>query len=475
MKTLKYVASLGVSALALGACSAEPEGHESAQGVEQALVCPDVANTRVDRSLAIVDPAVLAKFSFQRTLNRIRTTANVGASTTSVGLYQQLMRTFGSTPSPGDCNDASIDPSGFGITCPRPDELSLATVNPLAANATVKFNPVAVMNRFDLTPSNGATCGEYRIVYAMNSTNPTISGRAFIIFEASLPNPNPASGLEGCLPVAQFWQGLTANADVNLRASKLEKFFFLGGAVPGFPAVVNAANYGLANAGATRLPGQVRTNFFVNFNEWHLREFKTRRTCTNASDPATCALTFQHVTVKENPANEVFGSGHALSADFATSFVNQTAQLAASDVDLIKMKIDNKFNEFESVSQRTDVLYSAPGVTSASLRTSIRQKLTSIGSSLTVNNILDRATTQTCAGCHLLSDNADLGGGLTWPSAAGFVHIDEQSNLSFALTSSFLPHRKQVLETFINNLCDGAAPAVAAGFTVGGSPEGAAN
>ncbi len=134
------------------------------------------------------------------------------------------------------------------------------------------------------------------------------------------------------------------------------------------------------------------------------------------------------------------------------------------------------FNEFESVSQQSAVLYSTPGVAVASVRNSIKQKLTSIGSTLTVNNVLDRATTQTCAGCHQVSNGAALGGGLTWPSSATFVHVDEQSNLSPALTTTFLPKRKSVLEAFINDRCDASTPAVLAeGTTVGGSPEGTAN
>jgi hypothetical protein len=82
-------------------------------------------------------------------------------------------------------------------------------------------------------------------------------------------------------------------------------------------------------------------------------------------------------------------------------------------------------------------------------RSATRTQLTQLGSTLTVDNILDRATTQTCGGCHQLSNNARLGGGLVWPPSRGFVHIDEQSALSAALTTTFIPHRLRVLEAFI--------------------------
>lgn len=466
--------------LSLCACSGADstlEGAENLGEAQQALACPDVSGTNTARSLAVVDATALAKFGFARTVNRIRTTANVAATETSVGVFQRWMKTFGASAAAGDCDDPSIDPNDYGLVCPRPNELLLSTVNPFAANAAVTFNPVAVMNRFDLAPANGANCGEYRIVYAMTSTSTSISGRAFIIFEAALPNPTPALGVDACLPVAQFWQALSQDASASSRAAKLEKFYYTGGAVPGFPAVVDAAHYGLAQQAATqRNAGQVRTNFFVNFAEWHLREFKLRRNCTTPSDVSTCALSFEHVTVKENPAEELFGGAHARSAAFLTNFLNQVPTLAAGGVNGIKMKMGANFNEFESISQQNAVQYSAPGVAVSSVRTEIKQKLTAIGSTLTVNNILDRATTQTCAGCHQVSNGAALGGGLTWPSSSTFVHVDEQSNLSPALTGTFLPKRRSVLEAFINDRCDGSTPAaIAEGSTVGGSAEGAAN
>jgi hypothetical protein len=445
--------------------------------VSQAAVCADVSGTDTARSLAIVDATALAKFGFARTMNRIRSTASVASTETNVGVYKRWMKTSGASEAAGDCDDAAIDPNDYGISCPRSNDLLLSTVNPFASTATVTFQPVAVMNRFDLAPTSGVTCGEYRIVYAMSSTDAAIAGRAFIIFEAALLNPTPEAGLDACLPVAQFWQGLSQDASATSRAAKLEKFFFTGGAVAGFPAAVNAAHYGLAQQTATqRNAGQVRTNFFLNSVEWNLREFKLRRTCTNAADTATCTLGFEHVTVKENPAEELFGGAHVRSSAFLTNFLNQVQTLASSNVDLIKMRTGADFNEFESLSQATAVRYSAAGVTSTATRDAIRQKLTSIGSTLTVNNILDRATTQTCAGCHQVSNNAALGGGLTWPGTNGFVHVDEQSGLSPALTTTFLPRRKTVLERFINDRCDGStAAALPPGLTVGGSVEGAAN
>ncbi len=445
--------------------------------VAQAVSCRDVSDTRTGQSLAVTDPEALLKFGFTRTINRILATANVASTETNVGVYQRWMRSFGASDALGDCNDPRMDPNGYGLGCPRSDELLLSTFNPMADSVSkVKWAPVAIMNRFDLAPANGATCGEYRIVYAMKSQSPTIGGRAFIIFEAALPNPTPSQGLAACLPVAQFWQGLSSDNSSTSRAAKLEKFYFTGGAVPGFKPIVSAAHYGLTESGSTiRNAGQIRTNFFVNNTEWHLREYKLRRACTAPDTVSTCKLEFVHGTVRQNPAEELFTGTHPRSEAFLADFLNQVPRLAAGDINSIGMITGNNFNEFESVSQANNVQYSLSGVASSPVRVAIRNKLSAIGSTLSVNNILDRATTQTCAGCHQVSNGVALGGGLTWPSSDSFVHIDELGRLSPALIDVFLPRRKVVLESFINGLCDGTAAKVAAGMTVAGSPEGTVN
>ena len=152
---------------AICACSggdgAPQEGEEETGQVTQALACPDVSATNTARSLAIVEPGALAKFGFARTMSRIRTTANVASTDTNVGLYQRWLKTFGASAAAGDCDDANIDPNDYGLVCPRPNELLLSTVNPFATTAAVTFQPVAIMNRFDLAPASGATCGEYRL------------------------------------------------------------------------------------------------------------------------------------------------------------------------------------------------------------------------------------------------------------------------------------------------------------------------
>ncbi|HVV86960.1 MAG TPA: hypothetical protein VHE35_28170 [Kofleriaceae bacterium] len=444
--------------------------------------CP-VQGTSPMMSLAVTDAAVLARFSFARTVAQLRATAAVPGSQTTRMLWRDWMRSFGASSAPGDCDD--VDVNHYGLRCPRPAEAKLANIDPLAAGAAVRFVPVGLFNRFDLAPATGSNCGEFRIVYAMQSQDPTITGRAFLIFEGALPNPTPAAGLAACLPVARFWQALSADGDPASRAAKLERFFYLGTAVPGFGAVVRASNYGLAN-GATALhgAGQIRGNFFVDNAEWHLREYRLRRTCDVASDPSTCKLAAELVPAKANPADELFRGTHPLSASFQAAFVAQVPRLVGTSVTSLGMTFADGFDELESVSQTTPapapVRYDVNA--SAAIRAAVTARLGQLGSSLTSSQVLARATTQTCAGCHQVANNLGLGGGLRWPTSLQFVHIDENRRLSPALTGTFLPHRLQVLEGFINARCTApgqtarqAVAAVADGFTVGGSPIGAAN
>jgi hypothetical protein len=431
-------------------CALEDEEDVELAETEHAITCP-VPAIVTERSLAVTDPAILAKFSFKRVMTRINT--NGKSSITPLRLYQDWMNSWATC-------QAGVDPNGYGIDCERP-ESQFASFDPFATTGA-RFVPVGLFNRFDLAPSNGADCGEYRIVYALVDRP---GDRAFIIFEARLPNPTPGQGLKGCAPVADFWARLSTDTDVASRATKLERFYFNGltsGSVT-FSPVVTAANYGLGAAANTTGKGQIRTNFFADFTEWHLREFKLKKPCAAGE---SCRLALSHVTVKTNPADELFRGTHANAPAFQSSFLNQIATLSRKNAATIAMAVGNGHNEFESSSQGQAVQYRS--FTQAPFRTTIQGRITN--PNLTVNNILDRATTQTCGGCHQLSNNVNLGDGVTWPSSLGFVHVDEGRSLSSALTSSFLPRRLTVLRGFLNNQC-GAAPGEAAdpNATIGGS------
>lgn len=441
-----------ISSFVIG-CAADEASEDDVDlgDTEQAVTCPPPP-LRVERSFAVTDPTILAKFSFQRVMNKISAT---GKSTiTSLQLYKDWMTTWGA------CS-AGVDPNGYGITCARP-ESQFAAFNPFATTGA-RFVPVALMNRFDLAPTSGADCGEYRIVYALKDRP---GDRAFIIFEARLPNPNPSLGLKGCTGVADFWARLSTTSDVAIRATQLERFYFTGITAEGltFSPVVTAANYGLAATGAATGKGQIRTNFFADFSEWHLREFKLKKPCAAAD---SCKLSVAHVTVKTNPADELFRGTHANTAAFETSFLKQIPALSRRTAATFAMATANGHNEWESSAMSGDVVYG--DFTRTSFRTQIQAKITN--PALTVDNILDRATTQTCGGCHQHSNGTpDLGDNVRWEPSLGFVHVDEASQLSPALRLVFLPRRQTVMKTFLDRQCSApTASAESDGLTVGGA------
>jgi hypothetical protein len=75
-----------------------------------------------------------------------------------------------------------------------------------------------------------------------------------------------------------------------------------------------------------------------------------------------------------------------------------------------------------------------------------------------------------CAGCHRLSNGVAIGGGLAWPPSLGFTHVSERDVdveivggvarylISPALVDALLPHRKAILEDFLNDVPHPAQP-----------------
>jgi len=169
------------------------------------------------------------------------------------------------------------------------------------------------------------------------------------------------------------------------------------------------------------------------------------------------------VTVKVNPFGDLFNpaSPEPLAAAFQTNFVNQVPALAVNDVNRFNYDVPDQFNAPHSNSQNPgtedDYLLNFAGP--SAFRTAVQNKLTSIGSALTPDQIVGRAEALSCAGCHQRSNNAALGGGITFPASAFFVQSTESTEagpdgtrfvLSGALTGTFLPFRKGIIEEFLS-------------------------
>ncbi|MFL5347053.1 MAG: hypothetical protein ACJ8AT_19890 [Hyalangium sp.] len=420
---------------------------------------PTTGGVDPQRSLVVTDDAILNKFTLQEVMDQIVGTSAVPS--TALELFHQLWDT--ERPAPGlgagpHCTDSGIaNMNGFPYTC-RQAEGGQALVDPFTNAATNPnaYLPVGLFNRFDLAPANGANCGEYRIAFAKRSGITSPRDRAFIIFEAVLPNPSPNLGLEGCRPVTNFWAGLTGDADVSSRGTKLHDFYFLG--LSGFMPVVHADNLGNRASNT----GQVRINQFMQ-PTWNLREFKVQTSCS----AGPCTVQFTPVTVKTNPGGALFNpaSTHPLASDFQNViFPDQVASLAVNDINRFTFTVPDAFNSGQSDQQapQQNQYVAQFGTAPSTFRTNIQNELSAISSTLTPDQVVARAQALSCAGCHHLSNGANLGGGLIWPPSLDFTHTSEQTDqgpdgprhrLSPALVGTFIPHRKQVLDTFLSASC----------------------
>ena len=417
-----------LGALGMGCYATEEPEVRHVKGPSAVTTTLDIHRSLIVTDQVILDPA----FSFKTVMDQI--TATSGTNVTSLQLFQQWWSTENQGPgSTARCDDeltggvASFN--GFPWACPRA-EGAQASLNPFtpATNNPNGYVPIALTNRFDLAPTDGANCGEYRIIYARNSGITSTTNRNLVIFEAVLPNPDPSSGLEACRPVAQFWADLSSVDAVSERVARLQQFYF--GGIPGFEPVIRADHFGarLTSLGHGAARGQIRSNQFMQ-SPWLLREW--RLVVDNRG--LNRKLRMVPVTVKTNPWGASFNtaSTDARSVSFRSEFVEKTGQLAASSLMGISVDVDDDFNAGQSVSQGAENNYGThfdAGVSSdPSFSNAIAQELSAIGNTtLTPRNVVDRALTQSCAGCHRLSDGAALGDGLVWPaSPIRFVHVTE--------------------------------------------------
>ncbi|MEY4579949.1 MAG: hypothetical protein RL701_4652 [Pseudomonadota bacterium] len=484
----------------------------TAKPIKLPAFCPPPDGTRPEPTLVNTDAFVLKRFPLARVYKQLIDLSGLAAPSVTE-LYQQMWDALdksGNAKFAGPhCDDNASTINGFPIDCPRPETVLKDTL-------PESFTPVALFNRFDLTPSDGSICGEYRIVYAFGGavgggdpypggpklptplpieviqpikttsatlastsavvatsrivpTRPlpvpiTVNGRNFIIFEGILPNPDPTCGVEACRPVVEFWEKLASfdpgtAAGQTALADGLENFYFNG--LSGFEPVVHPNHYGVKGGGGygQRSGGQIRTNMFIQNQEWQLREFHLRPNCDKTGKCSKLLL--DPVTVKTNPHHELFNLA-AFAPDprapaFQAAFPSEAQALATDSVAKIGMNIADQFNAGQSTSQDFNEDYgfqfslgSPPNPFSAA----IDSELVSIArTDLTATDIVNRATTQSCAGCHQLSNGKPLGGKVNpqWPFSRGFVHVDEASNLSQALWCVFLPDRKTVLDGFFSS------------------------
>lgn len=457
------VASACVVWFGTGCSGTTGQVEVGSQSIEQAVA---VRTVDARRSLAVTEQTILSRFSLQRVFTQLVQQSAV-PGLTPTALFQQWWDT--QNPGPGvypgaHCDDTLTAPigstlNGYSYLCRDGAEGAQVSCDPFAVASPCAYIPIGLFNRFDQAPENGAHCGEYRIVYAKQSGVASTTDRNLLIFEAALPNPHPQQGLKGCQKVVDTWANLTPQDNVQARAAALEDFYFSGqGAVS---PVISISNFGDNALGA----GQIRTNQFSNTTTgWSLREFKLFRTCVGNS---CTALRFVPVSDKNNAFGPLFdpNSTNIQAAAFRAFFPSQVSNLNASSVPALDIQMADTFNTGQSQASgvtAAEMRYPLHfGTAASSLRSALQSQLSSLGSMLTPDDIVLRAQALSCAGCHRLSNEVALGGGVVWPASLGFTHVTERVTefagsevrfvLSDALLTQFLPARKVILEEYLNN------------------------
>ncbi|WP_234023427.1 hypothetical protein [Sorangium cellulosum] len=442
------------------------------------------------KSLSVTDTDIVAEFALEDVLQHFIDQTNDPGLTPTL-LFKQMFDTYrkqseGLSPSLGPhCDDVpnSTPPlpepdglaepfdgsiNGWPVMCSRlvGNEASRDPFAP-PPDDSAAYMATTLVNRFDLADPEGADCGEYRIVFARRSGITDTGARNLFIFEARLPNPTPSQGREGCRDVVEFWHGLSDPAlTVQDRATALKTFYFDG--LPGFAPVFDIDNYAAGS-------GQIRVNDFLRIqapqDDWALREFKLSNTCAGG----TCNLLVVPTHIDDNPAMQLFDptSTDARAVSFRSWFVDNAVESLASSGDFNRFDyptlVPTPFGAGEATLITDHNNYRlALGSSPSTFRSNIQQKLTAIGSPLTPDQLLARAQSISCSGCHLVKtsgagSNNDVGLSSSIPdNSLTFTHTSEQTEpvpedptrtrfvLSNLVTDVFLPFRQKVMSDFLD-------------------------
>lgn len=423
-----------------------PEGGSGGSGSTQVEIPPgacvplELLDQR--RSLIETNEEVLAPFTLRRVLDRVA--VNGGLLSSPLSSHDMLVDTANDSDSAHlagveHCDDELTNgqPSlnGFPVQCPRAEGLQIGNL--------ADWQAIALVNRLDLAPADGSHCGEQRIIFANNE-----QVRAFIIFEAQIPNPDPGCGPAACRPIAQLWADQSGIDDPQERSLRLRQAF-LGGSpeltAAGFPPFMRAQHMTFGT-------GQVRTNNFDQF-PWDLKELKL------VEGPGQ-RLAFQRVPVASNLFGPLLDDGfaHPQGPACRQAFLDALPGLLVDDVNLMALDVPSACLAGESLDELDNLYDFQISLGSQAFRDDIDAELASLGSDLTIEQVAARAAfAGSCIGCHQQQVGADLGHGVIGPFSAGFVHVDETFTescgpgggqcfvISQALDEVFLPFRHQVV------------------------------
>lgn len=409
----------------------------------------------VDRSLFVHDLATLTPVPIRlvEVMNQLATQLNAintapAAQINGTELFGRMWNQQRSASSGGNCNGTV---NGWPISC-RNVEGDQATAPEFHID---RYQVIGLVNRFDLRDRvNFNDCGEYRAIFGR-----TDGQRNFIIFEALIPNPTPGVA-SGCRSIQQFWQGLTTQNDAIVRSQLLRDFYFNGLPASNVRAPIDIRNFLPAT-------GQIRTNQFME-PIWLLKEYKV--------STADGVSTLNVVSDKANPVANLFDVNNTdpRAAAFRADFVENLPSLLVTDLSTFSLTVENDaHNNGQShasgnISENDFFTTFALNSRGSSFETAIRTRLVELASPLTVDQVINRATSMTCGGCHQpsafgLNLPNIVGPGQSWPDSGVFVHVTERADatgsfpLSPALNNVFLPARKRDMESFLNAPASGSA------------------
>jgi hypothetical protein len=407
---------------------------------EQCQTPPGV--TRPERVLLENNADAVAKIGLRDVFNALASNGEVKGD--GELLFNQIYDSFASAdlarvPSAVHCGDEVTNgaPSlnGFPITCNRSERLHVGGID--------GFHALAIVNRLDLAPENGANCGQQRMIFGSNAIN-----RAFMIVEAQVPNPNPELGIQGCAPLAQFWMEQNDIADPSQRGNRLLQAFISGDpelAAQGFGPFYNPDNLTVGS-------GQIRTNQFDS-DPWTLREFKLTR------DGETLkAIPFP---TAESPSGALWNEFSGLPQGEACrqNFLNALDGLLKPDIGQLSFVVDQQCRDAES---RNDFSEAYASQLSPGFRAELEERL--MGTGLSAEDIANRAQfAGSCMGCHNEASGVSLGLGLRAPFSPDFPQVTEFASTdcgarnfgttcfptSPALKELFLPSRLNTLTALL--------------------------
>ncbi|MDF3069649.1 MAG: hypothetical protein K0R38_5250 [Polyangiaceae bacterium] len=407
---------------------------------------PPEGATRPERVLLDSNVTTTSVLTLRDALDALAT--NGGLVANAERLFDEIYDSFSSAPgqvaTAKHCGDEITDgqPSlnGFPIDCDRAEIAQVGQID--------GFRPTAFVNRLDLAAANGAHCGQQRIVFASQSF-----ARSLMIVEAQVPNPHPELGLEGCRPLAEFWIAQNEIDDPLERGQRLRQAFLVGD-VPGledFGPFFRAENLTVGS-------GQIRLNTF-NSSPWTLRELKVAR------DGDT--LSVIPFPVAESPNGRLWDENSGLPQGEACreNFLSAMDGLLTNDMSIMAFVVDGACKNSESRNDFFTEDYQAHLQSSPNFRSQLEQKLLSVGSKLSPDDIANRARfAGSCIGCHMEGRGQSLGDGVIAPGAQDFPMVlefptrcgDDATQDCFlpsnALTDVFLPGRMNVLAAAFGNV-----------------------